>query len=249
MATPPSKLRVSERTTYTIALDGAGPPHRFLQDVAQVHWSPDGRKIAYIAYRGSKEKPAIYLADADGSGEQPLTNPEIRAYSPSWSSDSSKIAFTELQGNRRTICVATLQNFHIKALTPRKIDAFEPKWSPDGLRLTFSAIRDERIQVFLINADGSGLRQLTNDKTMSCQHPSWSPDSAQIVFEWRLFSSQSLMAISLVLFGSLHATAPASQVYLLNVNALDATPIQLTHTGGTNPSFYPATGQSEISRK
>ena len=40
---------------------------------------------------------------------------------------------------------------------------FSPRWSPDGLTIAFVASRDGRTDVYLINAGGSGLRNLTSD--------------------------------------------------------------------------------------
>lgn len=40
---------------------------------------------------------------------------------------------------------------------------FSPRWSPNGRRIAFVASRDGRTDVYLINAGGSGLRNLTTD--------------------------------------------------------------------------------------
>lgn len=40
---------------------------------------------------------------------------------------------------------------------------FSPRWSPDGRSIAFVAARDGRTDVYLINAGGSGLRNLTSD--------------------------------------------------------------------------------------
>lgn len=49
-------------------------------------------------------------------------------------------------------------------LTDLKANAvFSPRWSSDGRRIAFVAARDRRTDVYLINADGSGLRKVTSD--------------------------------------------------------------------------------------
>lgn len=40
---------------------------------------------------------------------------------------------------------------------------FSPRWSPDGAAIAFVAARNGRTDVYLINADGSGLRNVTSD--------------------------------------------------------------------------------------
>ena len=42
-------------------------------------------------------------------------------------------------------------------------NVFSPRWSPDGRSLAFIAARDRRTDVYVINADGSGLRRVTSD--------------------------------------------------------------------------------------
>ena len=53
-----------------------------------------------------------------------------------------------------------------------------PDWSPDGTRILFSAGTHERYGVYLIGADGSGLRPLLRD-TVTYRSPSWSPDGSE----------------------------------------------------------------------
>lgn len=55
-------------------------------------------------------------------------------------------------------------------------------WSPDGTRLVYSSDVDGDSEIYLINADGSGLKQLTDD-TFNDLHPSWSPDGTRIAFQ------------------------------------------------------------------
>jgi Tol biopolymer transport system component len=235
------KMSVSDRIIYTMTVDGAEPPHRLLEGVSEADWSPDGRNLAYVSYRNNKKNPAIYVANADGSAAHLLTDPKIRAYSLSWSPDSRRIAYAWWHGNRRSIGLTDLQGGQFEEITPRKLDAFGPKWSPDGKRIAFSASRSERTQVFLINADRTGLRQLSNEKEKDCEHPSWSPDGSQIVFDCHsdIFYGPLLMNIPLILLGPTLTVPPKAQIYLTNVNAPNAVPIQLTHTGGSNPRFYP----------
>ena len=63
-------------------------------------------------------------------------------------------------------------------------DANAPAWSPVGDRIAFwSGIKQRYGQVWVINADGSGSRQLTDDPThRNSDDPSWSPDGQKILF-------------------------------------------------------------------
>ena len=62
---------------------------------------------------------------------------------------------------------------------------FMPAWSPDGTRLAFTSAREGNYDVFVVNADGSGLRRLTSDPlpaTYADRTPAWSPDGARLAF-------------------------------------------------------------------
>jgi Tol biopolymer transport system component len=239
-------MSASDSSIYIMTVEGAEPPHSALKGTSVADWSPDGRYLAYVGYRNNKENPAIYLANADGSNEHVLTNPKIRAYSLSWSPDSKKIAYTCWHGNRRTIGVTDLQGGQLVELTPRNSNASGPEWSRDGRRIAFSAFRSERTQVFLINADGTGLRQISTEKEKDCEHPSWSPDDSQIAFECHARVLYGSLFMPSVLLGLMRTVPPAAQIYLDDVNAANALPVQLTHTGGSNPRFYPVMASSKV---
>ncbi|NND45423.1 MAG: polysaccharide deacetylase family protein [Xanthomonadales bacterium] len=60
-----------------------------------------------------------------------------------------------------------------------------PAWSPDGLRIAFQSDRNGKLDIYLVNADGSGLRRLTEHPAHDYL-PSWTPDGQQITFvSWR----------------------------------------------------------------
>ncbi len=56
-----------------------------------------------------------------------------------------------------------------------------PAWSPDGSSIAFTSDRDGRVDIYVMNADGSGVRRLTNDAAWSLI-PAWSPDGSRIAF-------------------------------------------------------------------
>ena len=66
-------------------------------------------------------------------------------------------------------------------LRPQRLPA-EPVWSPDGTRIAFESFREGNGDIYVMNADGSGLTRLTSDPALDSS-PSWSPDGTRIAFE------------------------------------------------------------------
>ncbi len=78
-----------------------------------------------------------------------------------------------LNGQDRTVELVKLTN----------IESSYPFWSPDGRRIVFQSDRiDGNREIYLMNADGSGLVRLTQNAAED-QTPVWSPDGTRIAFQ------------------------------------------------------------------
>jgi Tol biopolymer transport system component len=68
----------------------------------------------------------------------------------------------------------------LRLLTPirKGKGAFAPAWSADGTKIAFVRHR----HVWVMNADGTGQTQVTDDAGFRDRHPAWSPDGTQIAF-------------------------------------------------------------------
>lgn len=61
-------------------------------------------------------------------------------------------------------------------------------WSPDGTQIVFSAYTDNgSMDIFVMDADESNLRNLSNSPEAYDYHPAWSPDGTRIAFTSGLF--------------------------------------------------------------
>jgi Tol biopolymer transport system component len=70
---------------------------------------------------------------------------------------------------------------------PTSSEDQQPVWSPDGKQIAFmrwnsTASPQNGRAIFVVNADGSGLRQVTPWKLDAGDHPDWSPDGRRILF-------------------------------------------------------------------
>jgi Tol biopolymer transport system component len=74
----------------------------------------------------------------------------------------------------------------LRQLTQLAGDANTPHWSPDGTRIAFELDHptgEPLCSVMLMNADGSGLTDLTGNRNGCEAAPSFTPDGSRIVFE------------------------------------------------------------------
>jgi Tol biopolymer transport system component len=140
-------------------------------------WSPDGRTIAFAAYDGWSNR--IFVISADGSGKRALP-PAITETFMSWSPDGRKLAFFD-----RGISVVNADGSGLRRLA-RNVAFHGPSWSPDGRKITFVRLRHPKKRrpatgepparrpslapasdLYVMNTDGSGQRNLTRTPTAS----------------------------------------------------------------------------------
>src|SRR6185437_9556817 len=100
------------------------------------------------------------------------------AFSP----DSKRLAFTALGEGKEVLYILDVATHRRIARIALPLDGItSPSWSPDARQIVFSGDHGGITDLYVINADGSGLRQLTNDKYGDLQ-PQWSPDGSTIAF-------------------------------------------------------------------
>jgi Tol biopolymer transport system component len=152
-------------------------------------WSADGKTIRY----------GRSLVNADGSGSSEL--PRNVPLAGAWSPDGQRIAvvsvahgFTEARNpSKLGLWVMNADGSNARRVAA-KATSGEPAWSPDGRRIAFRRY-DRQPQVvpgrvvrsagpsalFVVNADGSGLRRLTRNAE-NLRWFAWSPDGRTIAF-------------------------------------------------------------------
>jgi Tol biopolymer transport system component len=157
-------------------------------------WSPDGKKMVYHkAMEAAVPTRMTPTFSRDPEFELYLTG-NFPAFSPTG----------------EQVVIAATPGLHIMdadGASPRtlfdaggKLTVF-PSWSPDGKHIVFSmgAFFDRPRkpgQVAMINADGSGLRMLTEGEASS-GFPSWAPDGKRIVYRVAGKGEQGLRILSL----------------------------------------------------
>jgi TolB protein len=144
-----------------------------------------------------------------------------------------------------------------------------PEWSPNGKRIAFASSRgrSNRAAIWVINADGSGLRRLSHGAHEISDSPTWSPDGRWLAFNrfvriafYRVYAlSLSTNRLRLItprrldaeepdwspdgrrmVFISTQGASEASRIYIDNVNGTGAHALELPGKRvRSNPNWSP----------
>ena len=167
-----------------------------------VSFSPDSKRIAFYTTTTPQTQDTpdmLYISDVDGSNKQLLTN---NAYSAGdnagtveWSRDGNYVVFTRSSGSSPGQGV---QLWRIKTdgteeqqlTTSPIVNAATARYSPDGTKIAFTGgVRfgqpnnEPDIDIWIMNQDGSDLRNLTNtaSNTETEVFPRWAPNGNLIL--------------------------------------------------------------------
>jgi dipeptidyl aminopeptidase/acylaminoacyl peptidase len=132
-------------------------------------WSPDGRQIAFRSERSGE--PEIWVMNADGTGQRRLAE----GLSPAWSPDGSLIAFA----GRAGLSVIRPDGTSLRVL-PGTEGGEYPSWSPDGSRIAFNSNLTGDHVMYIAQADGSKVVDLS--RVGEGWQVDWSPDGRSILF-------------------------------------------------------------------
>ena len=180
MLSPDGKRVVYMAGTWTAtrlmvsALDGSGAKQ--INDGTSIawnnHWSPDGKRIAFTGRNDPQGELAVYVINADGSERRQVTHiapEEGGAQWPVWSPNGRQLA---IQVNSRSqtgtahiwiVDVATGAARKLAGHSQPYLDE-TPSWFSDSKRIALQSSRTGRMEVWVMNADGSGQRQVTGVK-------------------------------------------------------------------------------------
>lgn len=159
--------------------------HRFSAEV--VSYFTNGRlkgvyntKIACVRKTGSSKE--LYLMDFDGYGGHYITNNNSLNLLPSWNVNGKELFFTSyISGDPDLYSIGLTKGSKPKVISNFKGLDMGAAMSPDGTKIALSLTKDDNAEVYVMNADGTGLKRLTTSWGIDIS-PTWSPDGKKIAF-------------------------------------------------------------------
>jgi len=171
-------------------------------------WSPEGTTILFASNRDSGDKLDLFVMDLEGNVLRQLTaTPDVHEGDPDWVGETIVYTRNAPEDKAQSIWAMSADGTGARQVTfpplaaqtsrgaielrPFKPGDFDPRLSPDGERIAFErhldddfALGEHRVghwDIFVINIDGSGERDLTGERE-AAGFPKWSPDGQTILF-------------------------------------------------------------------
>lgn len=162
--------------------------------------SPDGRQIIFVSDRDGDAE--LYLYDVTSRVSRPLTENDAIDTDPHWSPDGTRIVFAS---DRRTPGRTELYILDLLAedpaqavtqLTDSRGSKKNPRWSPDSRQIAFAGESGNDFYIYVIDANGQRIRQISRSGGVIETAPAWTPDGNYLLFVSNRSGSVSQMYIS-----------------------------------------------------
>ena len=129
-------------------------------------WSPSGRRVAF------ERNLRIYQVGIRGGRPRFL----VDGLDPDWSS-RGEIAFVRPEPVTPDGIAVRGRDGAVRTLTQH---GSEPSWSPTGKRLAFASPQSSPPGIYLVDADGGGVRRIAGG--FAARAPTWSPNGRLIAY-------------------------------------------------------------------
>ncbi|MEP6714606.1 MAG: translocation protein TolB [Terriglobia bacterium] len=159
---------------YVANLDGQGFRRVLHRDAICVEPKANPKNPSSLLFVSGPNGQQIYSMNAEGTNIDRVTNGEGEASNPSWNPDGQHIAFSWTRGYAKgdfNVFVMDIASRQYVQLTHSEGKNENPAWAPDGRHLVFTSTRSGRPQIYTMLADGSQVKQLTQQGVN--QYPSW----------------------------------------------------------------------------
>jgi TolB protein len=186
--------------------------------------SPDNSRIAFSSLGKDGWAIRMYSLDLGRMVSFPGGSAGGSNFSPAWSGDGTKIAFSSARSGDPEIWIADANGGNLRKLTAFRGPDVGPTWNPrTNAQIAWESGRTGLPQIYVMDQDGANIQRLTDGGYAIS--PSWSPDGGMLTFSWNRKYGPG---------------APGGQdIYIMDIASKRW--MQLTHDSGSNdfPSWSP----------
>jgi len=169
--------------------------HAFADDIVMAIRHEKGIALTKIVFKA--EQPdgngEIYVADFDGHNPQAVTHDGAIVAAPAWVPDRLALYYTSYKLGNPDIFYHDLTTGQRRAVARYGGLNTSAAVSPDGMKVAMILSKGGSPNVYVSNADGSGLRKMTSTSEDSA--PCWSPDGQWICFATKINSRRLLAKV------------------------------------------------------
>ncbi len=188
---------------FTMLVPVTNPPYAQLPSKPSgAKWADPPRAITRTVYRADGRGfvedgyAQVFVLPAEGGTPRRVTEGKFNHASPAWTPDSRSLIISanrrpdwELHPLDTDLYEVSARGGEMRRLTQRKGPHGNPSVSPDGRLVAFTGF-DDRYQgyqvtrLYVMNRDGSGVRQLSGSLDRDANSPVWKSDSSGLYFQY-----------------------------------------------------------------
>ena len=175
------RIAIDENTGLTSGSPEAVTAIGANTSVLHMSLSRDGKEMVYSAETEIRNLRSTSFNPVTGLAGQPVpvTQGSMQFWFPDASPDGQWLTAYSM-GEQRHIYVMRTDGTEQRDLTPDNFRHSWPRWAPDGERIAFTSRRTGNYELWIINRDGSGLRQLT--QSAGGHYSPWSADARMVAY-------------------------------------------------------------------
>ena len=186
--------------------------------------SPDNTRLAFSSIGKEGWTIRMYSLELGRMVAFPGGTAGGSNFSPAWSGDGSKVAFSSSRSGDPEIWVSDSNGSNLRKLTAFRGPDVAPTWNPKtNAQIAWVSGRTGLPQIYTMDADGANIQRMTDGGYAIS--PSWSPGGQFLAFSWNRKYGPG---------------APGGQdIYVMDIASKRW--LQLTHDAGSNdyPSWSP----------
>jgi serine/threonine-protein kinase len=161
-----TETRGEDAEVFVMNADGSGPTQLTENETDDRYpvFSPDGATIAFAT--AAEAGYDIVTMPSSGGDVTPLTSNDADDDAPDYAPDGATIVFSsDRQGGNYDIWQMDADGANPRRLATASREDAIPRWYEDGSHIVFDSNRDGDFEIYVMNADGTGQTQLTDDQT------------------------------------------------------------------------------------